>query len=247
MNSGAKRRASYLARRIVRLALLGTVALAVLALIRWQTTLSWLGSYLIYDQPLEHADLILVPGGNFWGPRVVRGAELGAQGFAPLVLISGPPYDGRPEGEFAVDFLVNKGFPRELFAVFAHTAKSTIGEALALRSELSRRRARRVIIVTSAYHSRRCALVFRMLCPGIRFISSPAPDDAYRAEDWWKQAGSRRIFFSEWFKIFGSLAIVPAYRVAISLSSGLAALKPILLPARCRTPWRQWSSQNTSC
>jgi uncharacterized SAM-binding protein YcdF (DUF218 family) len=191
----------------------GLCALAV-GLIRWQTTLNWAGSYLVSSQRPKPSDLILVMGGDFWGPRVVKAAELGRQGLAPLVLISGPPYRDRPEGEFAVDFLVKQGYPRDLFAVFGHHEASTLGEVLALRGELKKRGVKQVIVVTSEYHSRRCALLFRLFCPGIHFISAPAADSHYHPVGWWKDLSSRRLFFSEWSKILGSLLVAyPVYRI----------------------------------
>jgi uncharacterized SAM-binding protein YcdF (DUF218 family) len=184
---------------------------AVILLIQWQAALSLLGGGLIDSEAPRPADLILVLGGDFWGPRVVKAAELATLGYAPTVLISGPPYAGRPEGELAVDFLVKRGFPKRMFAVFPHTAGSTVGEALALRSELARRGVRRVILVTSSYHSRRAAIVFGLFCPGIRFISVPASDSFY-AEGWWRSPISREIVFSEWTKILGTLMIAyPRY------------------------------------
>ena len=190
----------------------GTTIFAVVLLVQWQAALSLLGRSLIDAQPPRPADLILVLGGDFWGPRVVKGAELSTLGYAPIVLISGPPYAGRPEGELAVEFLVKRGFRKEMFAVFPHTASSTIAEALALRGELARRGVKRVILVTSNYHSRRAAIVFQLFCPGIGFTSVPAPDSNYYAEGWWKSGASREIFFSEWTKIFGTLMIAyPRY------------------------------------
>jgi uncharacterized SAM-binding protein YcdF (DUF218 family) len=196
-------------RRVLPIA---AALLAVVLLLQWQAALSLLGSCLIDSEAPLPADLILVLGGDFWGPRVVKAAELSTLGYAPTVLISGPPYAGRPEGELAVDFLVKRGFRREMFAVFGHTATSTIAEALALRGELARRGAKRVILVTSNYHSRRAKMVFRLFCPGIRFVSVPPSDAEFYAEGWWKNRSSREIFFSEWTKILGTLTIAyPKY------------------------------------
>ena len=61
-------------------------------LIRWQPTLSFLGRYLVYSLPPQSADIILVLAGDFYGPRVLKAAELAKQGYAPVVLISGGPY-----------------------------------------------------------------------------------------------------------------------------------------------------------
>ena len=208
----APSRARTVLRFATRTLLLLTLALVGLSLIRWQSTLNWLGNFLVCSDRPEPADLILVMGGDFWGPRVLKAAQLGAQGWAPLVLISGPPYGGRPEGELAVELMVKQGYPHNLFAVFPHDQASTLGEVLALRPELARRGARRVIVVTSSYHSRRCAILFRLFCPGIRFVSAPAPDSHYQADDWWKDPSSHELFFSEWNKILGSVLVsYPSY------------------------------------
>ena len=92
-----------------------------------------------------------------------------------------------------------------MFQSFEHHARSTIGEAIALRPELARRGVKRVLLVTSAYHSRRASIVFWLFCPGIRFITIGAPGDLYHPDNWWEDAGSRKLFFSEWSKIFGTV------------------------------------------
>ena len=143
----------------------------------------------------------------------MKGADLGLEHYAPLVMISGTPYNGRPDGELAIEFLVAKGYPREMFLSFGHNARSTIEEAIALRPELIRRNVKHVILVTSAYHSRRAALVFHLFCPGIQFLSIPAPDDSYHPDVWWKDPSSRHLFFSEWSKVIATVLIVyPRYR-----------------------------------
>jgi uncharacterized SAM-binding protein YcdF (DUF218 family) len=167
----------------------------------------------VYQQTLRSADLILVLAGDFFGPRVLEAAQLSMHGYAPRVLISGRPYRGRPEGEFAIAFLASRGETTKSFESFGHLANSTIEEALALRPELERRRAKRVILVTSAFHSRRASLVFRLICPGMEFISVPAPDSHYQADRWWENEPSRKLFLSEWGKIVGTLVLAyPQYR-----------------------------------
>jgi uncharacterized SAM-binding protein YcdF (DUF218 family) len=172
----------------------------------WRTRILTLVGYSIIDSEApRHSDLILVLGGDFWGPRVVKGADLAVQGYSTAVLISGPPYNQQPEGELAVNFLVSRGYPRSLFAVFAHHADSTVGEALALAGELKSRGVKQVILVTSAYHSRRAAIVLGLFCSGVRFISVPAADPHYLPEQWWRNENYRRVFVSEWSKILGSV------------------------------------------
>ena len=185
-----------------------------IAAVRWQATLNALGDFLIDSNPPQQADLVLVLGGDFWGPRVITGAELVRHHFAPFALISGPLYRDRPEGEWAIDFLVKQGYPRNFFQVFATTgAGSTIAEAQDLRRELSRRHVQRVLLVTSNYHSRRAEIVLTLFCPGIKFISVPADDPHYHARDWWMDPSSKHYFYLEWGKIAGSVAVYPAYLV----------------------------------
>jgi uncharacterized SAM-binding protein YcdF (DUF218 family) len=207
------------------------LALITAAAIRWQATLTSLGRFLVDSQPPQQADLILVLGGDFWGPRVLIGAELARLRYAPIALISGPPYfvqaEGvsRFEGDLAVDFLVQMGYPRELFQVFGHHADSTIGEANALRGELTRRHVKRVLLVTSDYHSHRATIVFTLFCPGVRFISVPAPDGHYHVAEWWNDDHSRKLFFSEWSKILGSVLIAyPTYVVSRLFGRGMGAV-----------------------
>ena len=195
--------ASY--RRTSLWAAIVVIILVATAAVRWQATLTWLGAFLVDSQPPQPADLILVLGGDFWGPRVLTGAELAIASYAPIVLLSGPPYKDRPEGEAAVDFLVEKGYPKTLLQVFAHHGASTIAEAKAIRGELARRRVKRVLFVTSSYHSRRAAIVLTLFCPGVRFISVPAADPHYHVAEWWKDDSSRKLFYSEWVKIAGSV------------------------------------------
>jgi uncharacterized SAM-binding protein YcdF (DUF218 family) len=185
----------------------------LVAVFRWQTILAAFGNYLVCSHAPQPADLILVLAGNFYGPRVFKAAELGSHGYAPLVLISGTPYratpggQARPEGEFAIAFLASQGYRVDKMESFGQHARSTIDEAFALRPELERRRVKRVLLVTSAYHSRRALIVFQWICPGIEFISVPAPDSEYHPDRWWTDASSRKLFSSEWSKIFGSFIL----------------------------------------
>ena len=205
-------------RWLVRLITSCLVALVLVAGFRWQATLTALGSFLVCSETPQPSDLILVLGGDFYGPRVLKGAELATQGYAPRLLISGPPYrsrpeeQSRPEGEFAIAFLAQQGYPTGSFESFGHNARSTIEEAIALRPELARRGVKRVLLVTSAHHSRRALIVFQMLCSGIHFISVAAPDPFYHADRWWRDASSRRLFVSEWTKIAGSVFITLSRR-----------------------------------
>jgi len=178
-----------------------------LGLAFWQyypVVLVRLGEFLVKADKPEPSDAILVLAGDFFGPRVLKGADLGVQGFAPRVIISGTGYGNRGESEQAIQFLVQKGYPKTLFFGLPHQAKSTIEEAIALAPQLQRLGIHRAILVTRASHSRRAALVFRLFCPNVRFRSAPAEDE-FQAKNWWMDPLSKERFYQEWLKILGTV------------------------------------------
>jgi uncharacterized SAM-binding protein YcdF (DUF218 family) len=158
----------------------------------------------VREQP-EKSDLILVLAGDFFGSRVLTGADLGRRGFAPRVLISGTPYQDTYESDLAVRFAVSHGYSPLLFVNARHKSRSTIDEALALAPELRRLGARRIILVTSDFHSRRTALVFRLLLPEFEYQTVGAPYKQFHPESWWKTADGRRLVLAEYVKMAGTL------------------------------------------
>jgi uncharacterized SAM-binding protein YcdF (DUF218 family) len=182
--------------------------------IEWRSVFAYLGNYLVSSEAATPADLILVLRGNFYGPRVLKGADLVAQGYAPLALFSGPPYQWRPQGDVSIDFLAQQGHSRRGLNSLDVHAEATIEEAQAVRPELIRCGAKQVLLVTASFHSRRSAIVFRLFCPGIQFISVPAEDPQYHPDTWWMDASSKKLFFSEWEKILGTVLVVyPKYLI----------------------------------
>ncbi len=110
-------------------------ALLILILLAFrQQVLDGMGQFLVVSDPLERADLIYVFAGDFWGGRVLFGANLGSQGWAPKVVMSGGLYSGGGEvsryaGDLAVDFAVRRGYSRNLCLSVPMEARSTIDEA----------------------------------------------------------------------------------------------------------------------
>lgn len=189
-----------------RLLILSTLLAAGL-LAGWRPALSFAGRFLVCSGTPQPADLILVLAGDFYGSRVLKAAELAKQGFAPRVLISGTPYQTGMEGDFAIAFLARHGYPTRLFESFGHHARSTIEEARVLHTELVRRNTRRVILVTSSFHSRRSAIVFALFCPEVDFISVPSDEKNFHPAVWWRDESSRALVFSEWGKIIGTVLV----------------------------------------
>jgi uncharacterized SAM-binding protein YcdF (DUF218 family) len=187
----------------------GIVILILLIVTLRQPLLAGLGESLVVSDPLEHADLIYVLGGDFWGSRVLLGARLGSQGWAPKVLLAGSQYSGAGDpnsyaSDLAVDFAVKHGYSRSLFVPVRIEARSTIDEALVVRPLFHRLGAKRIMLVTSNFHSRRALQVFRLFLPEFDFRVEGSVDDSFDPEAWWKKPEERHLLFSEYEKMMGT-------------------------------------------
>lgn len=176
-----------------------------------QPALIGLGRSLVVSDPLEHADLIYVLAGDFWGSRALLAARLGAQGWAPKVMMSGGLYSSGDISDFtgnlSVDFLVKQGYPRSLFLTVPLSAQSTVDEARAMGPIFHRLGARRIILVTSNFHSRRAKEVFRLFLPEFDFRMESAADDAFHPAAWWTKPRERHLLFSEYQKMLGTYLV----------------------------------------
>jgi uncharacterized SAM-binding protein YcdF (DUF218 family) len=193
-----------------------TLAIAALAVALFFTrtlSLAALGWALVNDQGPAKADIAVVLAGDFWGHRIVKGAELVREGYVPAVLVSGPPgIYGFNESELAIQFAVRKGYPAAWFIPLPHQALSTKDETTAILAELERRRIHNFLLVTSNFHSARAARIFRSAekhmadAPSFRTVAST--DQFFQPDSWWRDREGRKIFFTEWVKtLTGPLGI----------------------------------------
>jgi uncharacterized SAM-binding protein YcdF (DUF218 family) len=180
------------------------IAVAALTHTVW---MAWMGAWLVHSDPPFHADVIVVLAGDPYGHRILKAAELVKNGFAPKVLVSGPPgfYDLH-ECDLAIPFVIRHGFPADWFIPAPHNAHSTEEEARALLPELMKLHAHRVIVVTSDYHTARARRVLSSDWPGIEMCMVAAPDEFFTVNGWWRNREGRKIFLLEWTKTVTSLA-----------------------------------------
>ena len=163
------------------------------------------GDYLVAGVAPEKADIVVVVAGDSFGHRILTGADLVRKGYAPLALVSGPggEYDYH-ECDLAIPFAVKRGYPESYFAHFEHEASSTAGEAAVIVPELRRRGVHRVLLVTSNYHTRRAAGIFRRAAPELTFIPIAAPDEYFTPDGWWHSREGEKTFVIEWEKTVSS-------------------------------------------
>ena len=145
-----------------RYAAIGKLALAASllgAVLIWRA-----GAWLYADVPLEHADVIVVLGGES-GQRVVGAAELYHRGVAPRVFVT-----GSGDGGLIARRLEMAGVPG---VACEAESRSTYENAVMTRKALEASAPRSVMLVTSWYHTGRALAVFREVWPGVTFGVHP--------------------------------------------------------------------------
>lgn len=158
------------------------------------------GSFWIVDEEPAVSDVIVIlSDDNFHADRAARAAELFKSGFAPRVLASGRllrPYASVAELE--QHDLTDHGVPAAAVVRLTHSAENTREEAVAISRELSVHRWKRVLLVTSNYHTRRARYICERVFPAgtiLRVIA--ARDSAYDPSDWWNSRLGWKTFLHE--------------------------------------------------
>jgi uncharacterized SAM-binding protein YcdF (DUF218 family) len=155
--------------------------------------------WVVGDRP-ERADAILVLGDDdFAADRASRAAELFRDGMAPVVVASGRllrPYAGI--SELMERDLQTRGVLASAILRFPQRAANTREEAAALRDLVASRGWRRVLVVTSNYHTRRARYIFRRIFPEqVDVLVVAAHDSDYDPDHWWESRQGRKLFFLE--------------------------------------------------
>lgn len=120
---------------------------------------------LMVSAPLNSADAIVVlSGSSTYVERTHKAAELYRQGRAPLVLLTDDHMRGGWSTvqqrnpyfvERATEELIEQGVPAEKIRVAPGVASGTHEEALIIKDYTTTQGIRSILVVTSAYHSRR--------------------------------------------------------------------------------------------
>ena len=162
--------------------------------------LRFAGEYWIVDESPEHADAIVMLGDdNYGADRATRAAQLYKAGWAPRVVASGRylrPYASIAELE--EHDLIERGVPQAAVVRLAHNAENTRDETAAIAQLISSRGWKRVLLVTSSYHTRRSRyLAERQFPPGTVVHVISAADSDYDPGSWWRTRGGLKTFGHE--------------------------------------------------
>lgn len=143
--------------------------LALLILI-WFFVAPFLAENLIVEKPVEKADIIFVLGGSAtYLERTDKAAELFKNGVTKKILLTDDGTRGgwsqteqrnMPFVELARRNLVAQGVPAENIEILKPETTGTIYEAKALTQLSKKENLRTILLVTSAYHTRRALRTF---------------------------------------------------------------------------------------
>ncbi len=162
------------------------------------------GRALIVEDPLHHADAILVLGGETrQGDRVAHAVKLYQRGLAPLLVVSGTPMGFHThEAEVMQRHAEFLGVPADRILAVKHNADSTREEADIVVPVLRSRGLKEVILVTSNYHTARAKRIFTKAAgpSGPTFLASPVNDDNFEPDGWWKKRRHAKTFVFEAIK-----------------------------------------------
>jgi len=163
------------------------------------------GRALVQAEEPAPADAALVLGGDGFGYRILKGAELVREKHTGVVLVSGPDgVYGYNEAELAIRFAVRAGYPESWFVALPHSARSTAAEAAVLAPELRKRGIRTCLLVTSNFHTRRAGRTFRAVIPDIQFRVVAAGYPGFEPDSWWREREGRKTVLLEWQKTIAS-------------------------------------------
>ena len=200
-------------RRRRRLILLGAAVLAAAAL--WLTAPLWLpaaGCWLDAGQTPRRCDCVMVLGGGL-DIRPFAAAAIYRAGLARKVLIS-DANDGEvesfrpPEVELTRQVLLRRGVGADDIVVIGRRNASTYDEARHLAEFLQAHPARRVLIVTHGFHTRRAAWIFRRCLAGqpVEVAVTGVPDERFQLATWWRSEAGFVTVLGENLKLLGYLA-----------------------------------------
>jgi uncharacterized SAM-binding protein YcdF (DUF218 family) len=153
----------------------------------------------------EKADAALVLAGGSAGDRVTLAGDLVKEGYAPIALVSGPPFSyGVRECELAIGYAVRQGYDAKLFECADSDGTSTYEEAEDLIPTLRKKGVKKYLLVSTDSHTRRAAGIFRDLAPDLQCVPVSSHHPWFRLDEWWKTREGRKAVFYEWVKTITS-------------------------------------------
>ena len=196
----------------------GAIFLIVVLLYLFRgSILTGLGNFLVVNDTLEPADIIVVLLGGE-STRPFHTAELYDKGFAKNIVV--PQVELTPAVQLGIYpsqtqatlyILEEQGIPDSVIQIadFPQGVSSTLDEARALNAYIKQYSIKSVIIVTDAFHTRRARYIFKkeLQEESIKIMISPAPHWKFDATNWWKHEEGFVSFINEYLKFIHYLLL----------------------------------------
>jgi uncharacterized SAM-binding protein YcdF (DUF218 family) len=180
--------------------LIFVVVLVAILYVARHPILRFAGDFWIVDETPQVSDVIVIlSDDNYGADRAARAAQLFKSGMAPRVLASGRllrPYAGI--AELMERDLKALGVPANAIVPVTHRATNTREEAIADAQAIAAHGWKKVLLVTSNYHTRRANYIFERALPAgteLRVVS--APDSEYDPNTWWQTRNGLKRFLYE--------------------------------------------------
>jgi uncharacterized SAM-binding protein YcdF (DUF218 family) len=157
-------------------------------------------AFWIVQDHIEPADVIIVIGDDdFTAGRAREAAALFQARWAPQVVASGRMLRSYASiADLMSRDLESQGVPASAIVRFSHRADNTLEEAENLRVLVDQKGWRRILLVTSNYHTRRARYIFRKVLPAsVSLEVAGASDSGFEPATWWESRQGRKTFFLE--------------------------------------------------
>ncbi len=162
------------------------------------------GFYLVIDRP-QKADAIVVLAGDLNDRRYEKGVELLRQDYAGRMLLDANTdvrLWGRTPAELASGFIAETaGELAPRVSVCPNQGDSTFDEVPHVAACLAPMHCRRVLLVTSDFHTRRALSIFSHRLPQYEWSVAAARDEYSFDPRWWKRREWAKTNFWEWLRL----------------------------------------------
>ncbi len=161
-----------------------------------------IGSFLVVQDELREADVIIVLGGG--GKRVDEAVKIYKQGYSDRMIMTGGSRDGRgnPAGEMAHYASDHLGISAD-YIIIEPKAQSTYQHPIYVKPIMQELKFKSAIVVSSHFHMRRSRMLFDRAFKnsGMEMTYHPVMDDWFDMDLWWTDIHSRRIVMQEYMKL----------------------------------------------
>ncbi len=160
---------------------------------------------LVTQSDLENADAIIVISGGR-GERVEHASHLFQQGFADTLIVSGCP--GQDKSIVQANYMKEKamelGVPGDkiVLDVLARHGLGTGEQAKTIRKIIERNKFKRVILVTTDFHTSRANMIFKRALKGLdtQLLVAHPDQGILQSKGWWYKPSSLKIVIMEVIK-----------------------------------------------